>query len=274
MIKPPDSVATLIAGPLVGLVIGGAFALLLTPTMGEASAWKLGAATGALLSGLLGWITLRSDYGSRHGLVGGAGMLIILFVAGCGGVQLMLAVMGHKELGSLAAWTTSLSMVLSAAVTAWLRFRRLSADGPDSAWVTAHVDKALGHLRRLDEADEAASATAVSPWFVAGLGVNAPLLYRASGYSDAQALPFVVATVLGAALWLCATKVGPLAGASLFLLTLERRLGRRLVSPDFEDLQALRRSHWFTRALMPESAEPPIPADQRRKRSAVRRRGK
>jgi hypothetical protein len=258
MVQPPNSVLQLLASPLAGLAVGAFSALLLTPMLGEAVAWATGMATGIVLASLLAWMTLRSNYGSRHGLLAAAIMLILLLAIGCSAIQLLLAVMRRAELARLAGWTTSTSILIAFAGTAWLRFRRLIAEGFDSAWIHAHLDLDLGRLRRNGGAfgiDEPAAAVPVSPWLLAALGVNMPLLYRAWGVSDTQALPFVVGAVLGAAVWLCVAYIGPMAGTSLFLAALEHRLGRRLLSPDFEALQALRRSNWLTRLLMPATPE-------------------
>jgi hypothetical protein len=232
--------SALATGPLLGLFY---FRLLGWPTV-----LALGSAMSVAMVLLAGWIACRSDFGGRQGIAGAALMLLFLVPLIAGVAVMTLSLAGLPQLAWLAVGTCALSLAMAFVAGFRRQWLPLRNEGFDGAWARTNVDPEAGRLRAsalLDNTPGAAAST--SPWLIAALAANGPLLYRAWGATDAQAMPFVLAVLVLTSLWIFVRQVGPMAARGCFVLQLERHHGRRIVHEHLEELEALRRSFWLSR---------------------------
>jgi hypothetical protein len=213
-------------------------ALAARPVAGPAAQWSLAE-----------WIAYRSDFGGRQGIAGAA-LLLLLAPLMSGASVLALLLSGLPQLSWLAVGTCFLSLAIAFVASLRRRWLTLRREGFDGAWACTNLDPDVARLRATALLGTDMAAAPTSPWLVAALAANGPLLYRAWGASDAQAMPFVLAVLALTSVWVCTRNVGPMAARGWFVLQLERHHGRRIVHEHHEELQALRRSFWLSRWLM------------------------
>jgi hypothetical protein len=247
----------LLSLPLSALAIGPLLGLFFFRLLGWPTVLALGAAVSGVMVLLAGWIAYRSDFGGRQGIAGAALMLLFLIPFMSGAAVMTLSLAGLPQLSLLAVGTCSLSLAMAFVAGFRRQWLPLRNEGFDGAWARTNVDPAEGRLRASALLDNNPDAASTSPWLIAALAANVPLLYRTWGVSDAQVMPFVLAVLAVISVWACARKVGPMAARGWFVLQLERHHGRRIVHEHLEELQALRRGFWLSRLLMVDAAGGP-----------------
>ena len=245
--------------PLWGGLLGAGMAGFFFKWLGSDATLVLAVTLGTAMACLSGWIVYRSDFGGRHGIAGAALLLLLLVPLVSGAAVMTLSLAGAPQLSSLAVGTTLLSLTLAFVAGLRRQWSTLQREGFDGAWARTNVDPDAARLRASALLGSHPDAASPSPWLVAALAANGPLLYRSWGVSDARAMPFVLAVLALTAVWVCVRNLGPMAARGCFVLQLERRLGRRILHEHHEELQAMRRSFWLSRLLMQreDRAEPP-----------------
>lgn len=250
MNAPPLTRAQLVGlpfwGGIIGIMLAGFFAKLL----GRHGTIALALVLGVTMAALGGWIAYRSDFAARHGLVGAVLMLLLLTPLLAGSAVMTVSLAGASELTGLAIVTSMLTIALAFGLAMGLQWRRLAAEGNDGPWARTNVDPDAGRMRASALVRAPDDASPWSPWLVAALAANGPLIYRSWGFGDAQFMPAVLAVLAATSVWICVGFVGPMAGKACFLLRLERHTQRRLVHEHYEELQALRHDFWLSRLLM------------------------
>jgi hypothetical protein len=240
--------------PLSGLVLGPLMALFYMRLLGGATALMLGGALSVVMMSLAGWIAYRSDFGGRQGIAGAALMLLLLAPLMSGAAVMTLSLAGVPQLSLLAVGTSLLSLAIAFVAGLRRQWLTLQREGFDGAWARTNVDPDAARLRASALLGADTNAAPSSPWLIAALAANGPLLYSTWGTTDAQAMPFVLAVLALTSVWVCARKVGPMAARGWFVLQLERHHGRRIVHEHHEELQALRREFWLSRWLMEKTS--------------------
>jgi hypothetical protein len=245
----------LLSLPLSALATGPLLGLFYVRLLGWPTVLALGAAMSVVMVSLAGWIACRSDFGGRQGIAGAALMLLFLVPLMSGATVMTLSLAGLPQLSWLAVGTCSLSLAMAFVAGFRRQWLPLRNEGFDGAWACTNVDPEAGRLRASALLDNTPGAVPTSPWLIAALAANGPLLYRAWGATDAQAMPFVLAVLVLTSVWIFVRKVGPTAARGWFVLQLERHHGKRILHEHHEELQALRRSFWLSRWLMQQQKE-------------------
>jgi len=270
----PLTRSQLIFLPLCGCLTGVMNSFLLWKYLSPGGVALLALCLSSVMLGLAGWVAYRSDFATRHGLMGPLLMLLLLVPMAAGGAVLTLNMAGALAWRGWAALLVGGSLLLVFAGAVVRQWRLLQQQGLDGPWVHEHVDPVSGRLRADALMPGSAGRTQWSPVWVAALAANIPLIYHSWGVSDLQAMPIVMVVMLLTGMWICAGYSGPTFGKALFLLRWERHAGRTLVHEHWEDLQVLRRSFWLSRWLMVKEPLPPATTAPRLTRTQRRRGGR
>lgn len=243
----------LLAVPLSGALCGLLNALPYAPMLGWPGVLAAGSVLGLLLLALGAWMSWRSDGGPRYYIAGAALFVLSMGLLLAGGSLVLAQMLGAERWAGL-AWAGGLLTVCGPVLgTAWPAYSRCRQQASVGQWSRQPIEQRYGLLLPSAQAAGAAPVFRVTPWLVAALAVNVPLLIKGLGGGDALVL---VLGLLGLALglvWVAVRQVGPALGAAWYLLGLEREQGRRLRHPQWAQLQALRRGHWLARWFMGES---------------------
>jgi hypothetical protein len=200
--------------PLYGLVAGPLLGLFYFKLLGWQLSLGLGAALSVAMTSLTAWTAYRSDFGGRQGIAGAMLALLLLLPLVSGVAVMTLSLAGVPQLSLLAVGTGVLSLAITFVAGLRRQWLILQREGFDGAWARTNVDPDAARLRASALHDNTPDASPISPWLVAALSVNVPLLYRTWGVSDAQVMPFVLAVLAVLAVisvWACARKVGPVS---------------------------------------------------------------
>jgi hypothetical protein len=243
----------LVSVPLSFLSLGLLTSLLYTRALGWSAALLSGALLGLLMGLLAAWLVYRSDFAARN-FVANAVLLAMWMVPFLGGANLALAQMAGAEGWALAAWAVGVGTVLVPIVgPAWLTHAKLVAEGDAGPWTRNNLDLRKGLLLPGALASQAPAPSAMLPWQVGALAANVPLAWRLMGGGQTTLMALAVVGMACAVVWVCVRQIGPALGKAWFLLELEQRTGQRLRSPQWDQIQALRRSHWLARWFMREA---------------------
>lgn len=240
----------LVSVPLSFMSLGLLTSLLYTRALGWNAALLAGALLGLLMGLLAAWLVYRSDFAARN-FVANAVLMAMWMAPFVGGANLALAQMAGAEGWAPAAWAVGVVTVLVPIIgPAFLTHAKLAAEGETGPWARSHLDLRKGLVRpgALDARD--AEKPAMTPWQVGALAVNVPLAWRLMGGGQNTLMALAVVGLACAVVWVCVRQIGPALGKAWFLLDLERRSGQRLCNPDWDQIQALRRSHWLARWFM------------------------
>lgn len=246
----------LLAGPASGLAMGLLTSLFYTRALGWPLALSAGALLGALLAGVFGWMAYRSDFAARHLFVG-LTMYPLMMGLFAGGTNLLLVHLAglSDESGSASAlaWLLGMAVAIVPLVgSAWAVRARLNAEGDDGPWVRQHLDRRAGLLKPGALVAPPGHRPSMTAWQVGALAANVPLLWRLQGGSDTGLMTTAMVLLVVGLVWAGVAQAGPALGKAWFLLELERRSGQRLRNPDWDEIQATRRSHWLARWFMRE----------------------
>ncbi len=240
----------LLTGPASAGLMGLLTSLLYVSALGATLAWVAGALLAIALGGIAGWMAYRSDVAARH-MVAGIPLYMLLMAAFAGGANLLLVHLAGLTGVSVLAWLAGMGVaVVPVLGSAWKVRAQLSREGDDGPWVRQHVDRRKGVLKPAALTASPEHRPAMAPWQVGALAANLPLLWRLHGGGDTGLLTLAIVLLTAALVWAGVAQAGPALGKALFLLDLERRSGQRLRNPDWDEIQAMRRSHWLARWFM------------------------
>jgi hypothetical protein len=242
----------LLSGPVSVFVLGLLTSILYARALGWVMAMKAGLVLGIVMGVLAAWMVYRSDYAARHLAVGVPLYLVMMGLFSGGGNLALMQVAGIGEWAGV-AWLVGVSLATVPALAVASRVRaRLTAEGLEGPWVRQHLDLRSGLL-----GSEALLASenlrpSMTGWQVGALAANVPLLWRLQGGNDSALLSLALLLLTGALVWAGVSHAGPALGKAWFLLDIEHRTGQRLRHPQWDQIQALRRSHWLARWFMRE----------------------
>lgn len=245
----------------------------LWPVLGTPAVWWLCGGLSVFMMAVLGCTGFRSRFGTVQGLLSACWLAawITLLVASASAA--LMAMLGLRASVPVAAGCSAATIGMALAWATRSHGRRLRAQGAEAAWLASSVDWERGRL--IDDAPDMGMTPSVwrSPWWVAALAANLPWVWRAWGVADTSVMPWVGLVIVSAAAWLMTSSIGPLLARTLYLRRLEAERGVTLVHAGLPALQALRRSVWLARALVPP--DPPQLSDKPGRaapaRSAARR---
>jgi hypothetical protein len=120
-----------------------------------------------------------------------------------------------------------------------LEWRALQAAGAQGGWWSSTVDSARGRVG--DPIGLPPQRQGGSVWLAAPLAVNLPWLWQGLGWREAQWLPVVLALLSAAAIWVCWSWLGPIAGRAWAVMADESKQGRHYVHRELASIEALRR---------------------------------
>lgn len=237
----------LLAGPVSGVLMGLLTSLLYTRPLGWAPALMAGGVLAVLLGAAAAWMAYRSDFGARHVVVGSL-LYLLLTAPFAAGANLMLVQMAGAPEWFAWAWTFGLAAAIVPVLgPAWRVRARLSAEGGQGPWASRHLDLRAGVLKPDALAAMPGQRPSMTGWQVGALAANVPLLWRLQGGNDTGLLSLAMVLMVIGLVWAGVAQLGPALGKAWFLLELERRTGQRLRHPQWDEIQALRRSHWLAR---------------------------
>jgi hypothetical protein len=266
MTPPPQTRGQLLTTPLLAVCAGALPAFFLSPLLGvNAAMWLALVLSGCTLLAL-GYMAYRSVYGTAHGVTAASVTFLWFGLVVAASAAALLVIQGHAGLAWLSLATSAAVHAVAFAASARTVYNGLQAEGLNGAWLRSSVNFEGAWVIDQTLAVPAPSGAWRSPWIIAAVAVNLPLLWRGYGVSDNAVMPWIAIGMNLAGLWLMVSFAGPLLGRALYVRRLEQQAGVTLTHRDIRDLQRLRASLWLSRWLMPTEAVPDEPPSKLKRR--------
>jgi hypothetical protein len=255
-VTPPlQTRSQLLAIPFLAVGAGAASSFFFFPLLGWNAVFWLAAAVSVGMLFALGHMAYRSPYGTAQGIATSSWTFfffgLILSAASSAGLMLLTKDTSLAWFGMATVWVMLTMAFIASARKAFTERR---AEGLSGAWFRASVDLERGWIAD-PQALSPDTVKVQSPVLLLAAALNLPLLWRSYGISDNVLLPWILLLLNLGGVWFVSSAVGPLMGRALYTRGVERQAGVKLVHRDLAQLQALRRSFWLSRWLMPRMQE-------------------
>jgi hypothetical protein len=277
MTPPTETREQMVLGPFAGAVMGGAAALCTSTLFSATTAIWIGVLVGGVMCGGLCFTVFRSTHGSLQGYVSTLVMLTMLVVVVAGAAGAVSALFVSRSMGLAVLAFLSVGMVAVQAGVSYQTHRVLRREGSSNEWLKTHVDFVRGRIVSTQSPWPPVSGWLRSPWLIGALAANVPLIWRLWGGTDAQIVLLLLPVMTTCAVMIIVQLTGPTLGRAVYLTQIEKQMGLRLMHHDLAQLQALRRSWWLSRWLMPrvpslEAQVPPYEPQQNGRQRLKRKR--